>query len=419
MSGRLSEFAVTFLRQAGATYATRLAGILLGLATAVLVSRTLGPEGRGAFSAAMALAALGVAIANLGLSTSNTYYAAKDIELAPRLIGNSLAASLVLGAGMILILCFLKLSFGAFHELDWPLFVGTMIWVPIGLCYLLLTSILLGMRNFSLLNHAEFALRALTLAMIAATLSIGRVSSPEALFLAALLVQIGLSVFVLARMPTLLTSPIRVSVRSLVHQIPFATKSYLALACSFLLVRIDLLMVQGIAGNSETGHYSIAASISDIIYVLPAVISQVLFPHLTAVEDSERRFATTSRMLIHVGWILAAISAMAWVLAPFAVPILFGEAFLPAVPMTRVLVVAVYFYGLNSILSNYFMAEGLPWSAVWVWVAALAINIALNVFWIPRFGGVGAAYASLVAYGAVFALQAAMFTQRARKRHEG
>jgi Na+-driven multidrug efflux pump len=36
---------------------------------------------------------------------------------------------------------------------------------------------------------------------------------------------------------------------------------------------------------------------------------------------------------------------------------------------------------------------------------AFCVNLGLNLLWIPQFGGVGAAWASLVAYAVVFGLQ--------------
>lgn len=417
MNGRLSSFSLTFMRQAGATYATRLAGVLIGLATAVAVSRALGPEGRGSFAAAMAIAALGVSISNLGVSTSNTYHAAKDPRLVGRLIGNSLIASAAFGSLTILAFGILKAGFGAFSELDNVLFLAALAWIPVGACFLLLTAIALGIRRITLLNLAELALRTLTLGLIAVALFAIGLRTAEGVFLTALSVQIGVTVFVLLALRKVESGRIGFSPKLLLSQIPFALKSYIALLGAFMLVRIDLLMVQEIAGNAETGYYSIAVSIADIIYILPAVISQIIFPHLSANPDPRKRLTMTGKLLGHVGWIMALVGGGMWLASPLAVRILFGEAFMPSVPMLRILILAVYAYGLNGILSNYLIAEGLPWPAVWVWVAAVALNVALNLVWIPEYGGVGAAYASLVSYVAVLAFQGAMLASRARKQN--
>jgi O-antigen/teichoic acid export membrane protein len=72
MSIRLSADRLSFVRQAGGTFLVRIGGAAIGLVTAVVVSRTLGPVGRGEFAGAMALAALGMQIGNIGFPSSNT-----------------------------------------------------------------------------------------------------------------------------------------------------------------------------------------------------------------------------------------------------------------------------------------------------------------------------------------------------------
>ena len=60
------------------TYATRILLIGIGLVSAVIVARLLGPQGRGIYAVAAATGALGVQFGNLGLHTSNIYFVARD-----------------------------------------------------------------------------------------------------------------------------------------------------------------------------------------------------------------------------------------------------------------------------------------------------------------------------------------------------
>ncbi|MEZ5850029.1 MAG: hypothetical protein R3D68_05165 [Hyphomicrobiaceae bacterium] len=56
-----------FARDVLATFGTKMAAAGVGLLTSVLVARSLGPDGRGAFATVMTLAAIGMQFANLGL----------------------------------------------------------------------------------------------------------------------------------------------------------------------------------------------------------------------------------------------------------------------------------------------------------------------------------------------------------------
>ncbi|HLH32453.1 MAG TPA: polysaccharide biosynthesis C-terminal domain-containing protein, partial [Terriglobia bacterium] len=70
-----------------------------------------------------------------------------------------------------------------------------------------------------------------------------------------------------------------------------------------------------------------------------------------------------------------------------------------------VLSAAMIFYGGNNVVSNYLAAEGFPWIAVYVWLIATLVNVALNTILIPSHGIAGAASASLICYAIVFFVQ--------------
>ena len=84
---------------------------------------------------------------------------------------------------------------------------------------------------------------------------------------------------------------------------------------------------------------------------------------------------------------------------------LYGNAFQPAVFPYQILACAMIFYGINTILSNFLAAMGFPWFSVYVWIAALFVNVGLNLFLIPKYGPAGASWASLAGYFLVFVLQ--------------
>src|SRR5512146_470930 len=70
-----------FVHKVSETFATQLLLIVIGFATTVAVARSLGPSGRGIYATMVAIGALGVQFANLGLHVSNTYYVAKNRTL--------------------------------------------------------------------------------------------------------------------------------------------------------------------------------------------------------------------------------------------------------------------------------------------------------------------------------------------------
>ena len=98
------------MRQVSETYLTRLSVVALGFVNSILVTRILGPEGRGLFAVANTLSATGVQLGNLGLQSSNTYYVAREPGKLPVLLGNSLVVSAA--RGVVALVAFLLLRLG-------------------------------------------------------------------------------------------------------------------------------------------------------------------------------------------------------------------------------------------------------------------------------------------------------------------
>src|SRR5437870_4922581 len=68
----------------------RVVGIIAGIASSILTARYLAPEGRGEYFIAIVTAQLAAQFGNLGLSSGNTYFVARDRRLFPGLLANSL-----------------------------------------------------------------------------------------------------------------------------------------------------------------------------------------------------------------------------------------------------------------------------------------------------------------------------------------
>lgn len=393
-----------YLTNITATFSTKAVGALIGLASSILAARALGPEGRGLFATAATLALIGMQFANVGLHSSNTYFLAQDKTRLPNLIGNSVAASAILGSLAAGLIAAVAWAFGLAADLPHRLLGIALAIIPIGVAYMLLSNLLLGLSEFTRFNAIEVGYRLVALALVAAAFAVGSQDAATYLF-TGLIAQALAVVAVWMSLGQPLSSMRTASVDLMRKQAPFAFRTYLNNLLGFILLRIDILMVQWFSGNAETGHYSIAVAMVDVIYMLATAAAQVMFPRLIAISAASERKAATLRVLVEIGVGMAVFGLAASLVAAPAVNFFFGQSFLPAVPMFHILVPAILIYGMNTIVSNHLAAEGMPWHAVWVWAIGLFVNFALNLLLIPEYGGRGAACASLIGYSVVFAIQ--------------
>lgn len=391
-----------FARDVGQTFGARVAATALGAGTAVIGARLLGPSGWGVYAAALAVTNLVGQFGNLGLQSANTYHVSRDRSLAAGLAANSLAVSAVgaVTAGILFAGAWLR---PALFPVTGAVLALALTGVPLLLAGIFLRALLLGVGRVAAYNVAEVLSPATMLAGVAALGLAGAASPARVVAVAVFGIGVGAVYSAVALRGVLprVVGPSRTLFRL---TLGFGTRAYIANVFGYALLRIDLLMVKMIGGAAQAGDYAVATSLADALYLLPTVVGAVLLPRLVSLPSRERwRFSRT------LTWQIAGFCALSGLIAAaVARPVLvllFGGAFVGAVPAFRVLTGAMVFYGANNIVSKHLAAGGFPLLAVWIWGVAAAANVALNLVLIPRYGPLGAAVASLVCYALVLAVQ--------------
>jgi O-antigen/teichoic acid export membrane protein len=389
-----------FVRKVAETYATQIILLVLSLLTSVAVARALGPQGRGLYAVAMAMGIIGVQFGNLGLHASNTYYLAQNRSLLPRLLGNSLAVSLGLGGALAFCALGVFSAWPRLAPLEGNLLWLGLAWIPIGLAYLLMENLLLGLQDIRSYNKVEVLNRALTLVLIGSLILSGRTTA-QLVFVAtllALVLSLGWAVRLLWRSISLFPKP---SFSLLWGHFQVGIKAYLIALFGYLLLRIDLLMVKYLLGPEEAGYYSIASTMGDYILMLPTVIGLILFPRLSALVECQEKLRQARKVSVGTALALVPILGFAGLAAKPAVRIVFGKAFLPAVGAFLWLIPGIFAMGVEITLVQFLNSLGYPSIVVWIWFAAALLNIGLNFWAIPHFGIAGASMVSSVSYSLV------------------
>jgi O-antigen/teichoic acid export membrane protein len=166
---------------------------------------------------------------------------------------------------------------------------------------------------------------------------------------------------------------------------------------------IDRLFIGHYDGQGEVGIYSLAVRISSVIVFL-FMAFQLAWPAFAySIRDDTAAKRTYSYVLTYLLLVTCWMSLALAVLAPWLVELLAPkgnfERSAEAVPL---LCFAAAAYAGYSVLA---IGIGRARQTQWNWVVtgiAAAVNIALNVILIPRYGMMGAAVATLVAYLVLF-----------------
>lgn len=167
-----------------------------------------------------------------------------------------------------------------------------------------------------------------------------------------------------------------------------------------LYMRIDQVMLGEMTDSREVGIYSVAVRLSEIPYILPSSIVSAWLPGIVeAHKHDERLFEERLQRLYNVmAFIGYCVAIPTLFLAGPVVRIAFGPAYERAAPMLVVLSFATIFVNLGIARSAFLTAMNWPKTHLATVFAGAVLNVVLNLYLIPRYGGLGAAWASLAAY---------------------
>jgi len=166
-----------------------------------------------------------------------------------------------------------------------------------------------------------------------------------------------------------------------------------------IYLRIDQVMVHALVGDFALGHYAAAVRVSELFEALPAAFGSALFPLLCISLADTPRF----RRHLDIGYrymVLAGAGlSVACCLGARPIMHLYGGAkYADSAPLLAVLVwseIPIFF---ASTFCNGLMAAGLQKLVLWPTIIGAAANIALNLYLIPRWGALGASWATVIAY---------------------
>ena len=181
----------------------------------------------------------------------------------------------------------------------------------------------------------------------------------------------------------------------LLHSIPIAFTSLL----SMVYLRIDQVMLHKMASDFVLGQYVASVKVSELFEFLPAALIVSMAPVLSVTVDEPQRFQDYTDKLFRYFMIMASgICVFISAGSGLIVRVLYGKQFSPAGPLLAVLIwseIAVFF---ATVVYNVLIARNQQWLLPIPTLVGAAINVALNLVLIPKYGAAGAAWATLVSY---------------------
>jgi PST family polysaccharide transporter len=163
--------------------------------------------------------------------------------------------------------------------------------------------------------------------------------------------------------------------------------------------RIDQVMLHKMSGDRALGPYVIAVQLIELFSVLPVALMGSLFPALSQSAGEPERFLRYLRESYR--FLLVIVFAACAVITPVAAPaiqLFYGKEFLATASLLIVLIwseVPIFF---SAVLGSALIAKGLQRHVPIPAMLGAVVNVLLNLWAIPRYGALGASWATVISY---------------------
>jgi polysaccharide transporter, PST family len=395
-SGPVSGHGVRVMQNTAVVFISRWIGLLMAGAASVMLTRALGPERLGEYAVIYSYLALFGMLSSFGIGPILTREAAQNREDA----GSILFTGMCLAAGFAITTGVLALAFSPLLHLNGKLFpllaiasVEIFLLVPVTLSALIfqVDQKQWYSSGFSIIRQAIFLSIVFAVYLLGAPLLyviLGR--------LAAAGIEAGLNFWKAQKLlgpHRKFLSPVA---RRLIHGGFVISAVTIA---STIYLRIDQVMLHAMAGDFVLGHYAAAVRVSELFEALPAAFGSALFPLLCISLADAPRF----RRHLNIGfrYMVLAGAGLSVVCCLGARPIMHlygGAKYSGSAPLLAVLIwseIPIFF---ASTFCNGLLAANLQKIVLWPTIAGAALNIGLNFYLIPRWGALGASWATVIAY---------------------
>jgi O-antigen/teichoic acid export membrane protein len=390
------------VRSSTHAFAASVVGVGIALALSIVVSRALGPAGKGTYDLVISTATLLALILGLSLPSGITFGVARGMSAPRRVVLWVLGAGTVQGVVAAVLLRVLSHT-GFATEVGISATDGRLMLVLPALVSLLciapcLKAILNGAQRVALASWMDILRSAFTLPIVVLIAAgVTGIESTANLFVAATVVGnlLGIALILLAIWGL---TPTRTGA-GLTTILRFATPAYAAIVLQYLNYRLDLFLVAYFRDLREVGLYALAGTLTQFVWLVSGSVATAVFARVGAATDDPREAANQTVTLTRTVFLIQLV--LAGILAATAQPLLrllYGGAFEPAASAIWLLLPGAVALGATAVLSAHVAGLGRPDLNLIGAVAGLIVTVLLDIALIPSAGFNGAAVASTASY---------------------
>lgn len=160
----------------------------------------------------------------------------------------------------------------------------------------------------------------------------------------------------------------------------------------------DKMMLKHMINEAEIGYYATAVSLCSVwCFILSAIIDSMNPTIMKLYQEDEKNFIKYNKILYFIVFYISIIVSIIFtIFGKLIIQILFGEAYLPTVAPLRIITWYTAFSYLGVARNAWIVCKDKQRYLKYLYFSSAILNVILNLIFIPKYGAVGAAFASLI-----------------------
>ena len=370
------------------------------LAISVILSRMLGAAGFGLYSAIIVVPVMVIGFTQLGIRRSAIFHIGNKILPEDHIV-SALLILVLWTSALSIIICGSVYFFSSSQPFDPLIIVLVLLTIPLLLTNIFAGGVFLGkedIKRASILNAGPTLITLLLTILFVWGLKMSVLGAFVAIVLANLIMFLITYRIIIVQFRYNITWKYHEGIMK--SMIKLGLVNAIAIFIMQLNYRLDILMLKKLSSLEEVGFYSLAMQIAEQLWHIPYAIESIVLSR-SANSTNDQAVHRTVAAIFRVSLLIGLVSGIGiFFIAPWLVPLVFGQAFVQSVAMIQVVLPGILILVGFRILNSRLTGMGKPQIAIYTFMPALVINFILNLFLIPRFGGIGAAWSTNVSYAA-------------------
>ena len=386
-----------FTKSVMITFLSNLLLFFLSIVNTTILSRVLGPGGKGIVDLAFTFLSFATLILGMGFASSNVYFLGKKKENLHKIFGNNI---------FIIILGFIVLVPFYFIQLHWQFkflqgstnlqMLAILVIVPLITFKSAMINVSLGLQDIVEYNRINIVDKVLSLVLLAGFLLIA--VSPTAAILSLLAGTAAICVwqvyiFVIGRR---ITPQLDFSLMK--AMLGYGLKSQAGNIIQRLNYRLDVLILAYFLPIAQVGIYGIAVVLAETLWGVTGSMATIIFPIASSSTDKKVMVTFTNQITRVSFAIILIFSVLIALLGKTFIIFWFGPAFAPAGAALLWLLPGISIFSIASILASYLAGVGLIEKNIYASIVSGIVTVILDIYLIPRIGINGASIATSLSY---------------------